>query len=135
MSSFVCSLIPMQTASRLQLLYVMLEVSTFYKTSIWDKHIKLLHDNIDAQYIVTELYDKAIFYDKGLASVILLLEEVKKKFPEYTIKYNEREFFEKISSSLAWNQLLDDEEYFQLHSNLLCGFPGLILVCNKMNWL
>lgn len=135
LSSFVCSLIPIQTASRLQMLYVMLEISTFYKTSIWDNHITLLYKNIDVQSIIKDLYDKAIFYDKGLASIILLLEGIKKKFPNYTIEYDERMFFEKISNSLAWNQLLVDEDYFQQHSNLFCGFPGLILVCNKMNWL
>lgn len=135
LSYFVCSLIPMQMASRLQLLYVMLKISTFYNTDIWHKHIKLLHENIDAHVLLKESYDKALFYDKGLASVILLLDGLNKEFPQFIINYNEKDFYEKIATSLAWKQLFMDDDYFQLHSSLFCGYPGLILVCNKKKWL
>ena len=63
----------------------------------------------------------------GYASLYFLLEGLKRDFPEYTIPFNPHLIYDRIISSDAWDALMENEYYYNIHRGLLNGFPGTVL--------
>lgn len=135
LTDFVCALVPVPVASKLQLLYVMLKINEFYSSPEWNNHIRLLHTTLSVEGLCENTFGQALYYDQGLAGSIMLLHYLNTNYPEYAIPGNQDMLWHKIAESEAWDHLLQDGEYLQKHHNLFCGYPGIVLTCYKMKWL
>ena len=74
-----------------------------------------------------EIKGKDIYISNGYASLYFLLEGLKRDFPEYTIPFNPHLIYDRIISSDAWDALMENEYYYNIHRGLLNGFPGTVL--------
>ena len=125
----ILSRFPVLHTNRLSLLCKILPLIPYMQNPQWKKYVNLLQREISLPIIFEqETKNKHIFISNGLSMVYLLLNYLKENYSEYEISYNTQDFYNKIISSDAWNSLLVKDYFFNIHSGLLNGFPGVQLV-------
>lgn len=94
----------------------------------WQRYVNELRKSINLDIIYNrEIKGKDIYISNGYASLYFLLEGLKRDFPEYTIPFNPHLIYDRIISSDAWDALMENEYYYNIHRGLLNGFPGTVL--------
>jgi hypothetical protein len=121
--------LPLMHTNRLYLLCGILQLIPYMQNTQWKDYSNLLKKEITLPIIFEqEMKNKHIFISNGLSMVYLLLYYLEKNYPDNKIEYNTQDFCRKIVSSESWNSLLKHDYYFNIHSGLLNGFPGVQLV-------
>ncbi|GHV40068.1 hypothetical protein FACS1894179_06010 [Bacteroidia bacterium] len=129
----VLSAFPVLHSNRLYLLWGMNAIQRQIKSKNWEKHIRLIHDQIDVDIILNqELRDKNIFVNNGYASIYYLMISLKNYFSPEQIKLYSERTLQKIESSAMWN-VLQESQYFDRHKGLLSGFSGTALILNLIH--
>jgi len=125
----IFSQLPVLHANRLYLLCGILPLVAHMKNHKWKHFADLLKKEINLQTILDkEMKNKHIFVSNGLSMIYLLLYYLENKYPEYKISYIPQIFYDKISTSEAWESLVKRDYFFKIHRGLLNGFPGVQLV-------
>ncbi len=129
LSPTVCSIFPILHSNRLFLLWGMDSINKIFRIESWEQHINLLYNSIDISIIVnTELKDKNIYFNNGVASLYFITKNLKQYFNN-----NEQELYKhKILSAQAWELLQTDEKYFNSHIGLFNGFCGSMIALYDM---
>lgn len=113
--------------NRLYLLWSVLPYLSYSPT--WEKYIFNLKESIDLDIIFEkEIKGKNIYISNGYAFLYILLENLMQNYPEYAIPFNPRLIYDNIISSEAWESLIKNEYYYNIHKGLYNGFPGTLLV-------
>lgn len=129
----ILSHFPRLHANRLYLLCGLLPLLPYMKNPCWKEHALLLQKHIDLRVIFDqEMKNKHIFVSNGLSAIYLLLYYLETHYPAYKISYSCRDFYETIRASDAWESLVKHDYFFNIHSGLLNGFPGVRLVLSHM---
>lgn len=129
----ILSRIPVLHANRLYLLCGILSLVPYMQNPRWKDYADLLQKEINLQMIFErEMKNKHIFISNGLSMIYLLLYYLKKYYPTYAIPFTSGDFYDKIVSSEAWDSLLKQDYYFNIHCGLLNGFPGVQLVLSHI---
>jgi hypothetical protein len=125
----IISLIPILHSHKVYLIFGMSLLAKGFNISLWHKHIGLLRREIDIDYIFTnELKDKNIFFKDGISGMVFLLAEYNKSVEnDEKIEYNSEYIRNRIKTSKAWDDLIDNEQFFRANSGLN-GFCGLSLL-------
>ena len=94
----------------------------------WHRYVDELRKSIDLNRIYEEeVKGRNIYISDGYAALYFLLEAVNKEIPEYAIPFNPRSIYDRILSSDAWDALIENKYYYDIHRGLLNGFPGVEL--------
>lgn len=127
------STIPLLHSNRLYLLWGMISLQKYIQDKNWEKHIKLIKEQIDIEVILnSELRDKNIFFNDGYASVYMLIMSLDNLFSFPLIERYTNRIYQKIWRSSIW-QRLQDTKYFNAYRGLCSGFCGTILILNKID--
>lgn len=129
----ILSRVPLLHMNRLYLLCGILPLVPYMHNPQWKDYADLLHREIKlSQIFEREIKNKHIFVSNGLAMAYLLLYYLEKNHPEYKITYNPIDFYDKIMCSEAWEALAGKNYFFNVHSGLVNGFPGVQLVLSHI---
>ena len=122
------SQMPRLHLNRLYLLWGVWAVEAELQSPAWTSYAEALYRNIDLTRISREeLRERHIYASDGLSFFYALVENLRATRPGYRFDYSPREVYERLTTSDAWDALLRDEFYFQIHRGLLNGFPGVVL--------
>ncbi|MGE4331436.1 hypothetical protein SDC9_19702 [bioreactor metagenome] len=125
----VLSIIPISHANRLYLLWGMNALNSRINNQNWYKHILLLRNNIDVNYMLAhELKDKNIFFNNGVTSIHCLLKSLRNYFTDEDLKLYEQKIRKKIEESSIWASLLNENEYFETYKGLYGGYCSIPLI-------
>jgi len=128
----ILSKIPILHANRLYLLYAMDNINKKIEMKGWNKHIKLLAQESDIEYIIESELADDIFFSNGLPAVYVLLSNLGEYFASDRIcKYN-KHIISKIEKSPVWGKLLNDEDYLKQKSGLFSGYTGTSILLHKI---
>ena len=126
LSLYMFSHLPHLHLNRLYLLWGILPLRNC--SPDWQRYVNELRKSINLDIIYNrETKGKDIYISNGYASLYFLLEGLKRDFPEYTIPFNPHLIYDRIISSDAWDALMENEYYYNIHRGLLNGFPGTVL--------
>ena len=126
LSLYMFSLLPHLHLNRLYLLWGMLPLRDC--SPDWQRYVDELRKSINLDIIYNrEIKGRDIYISNGYASLYFLLEGLNKDFPKYTIPFNPHLIYDRIISSDAWDALMENEYYYNIHRGLLNGFPGTVL--------
>ena len=126
LSLYMFSHLPHLHLNRLYLLWGILPLRDC--SPDWQRYVNELRKSINLDIIYNrEIKGKDIYISNGYASLYFLLEGLKRDFPEYTIPFNPHLIYDWIISSDAWDALMENEYYYNIHRGLLNGFPGTVL--------
>lgn len=126
LSLYMFSHLPHLHLNRLYLLWGILPLRNC--SPDWQRYVNELRKSINLDIIYNrEIKGKDIYISNGYASLYFLLEGLKRDFPEYTIPFNPHLIYDRIISSDAWDALMENEYYYNIHRGLLNGFPGTVL--------
>lgn len=125
-SSYLFSHIPYMHLNRLYLLWGILPAKNL--STAWQYYIEWLRKNIVLDKILAEeMKGRSIYINNGIPFLYILLESLKREYPEYAFNYSPLLIYERIIQSDAWSELESKDYYYQIHQGLLNGFPGSVL--------
>jgi len=121
-SGLILSRIPVLHSNRLYLLWSLLHLKEATGFDTWDEQIDILTKYIDYKRIIyTELQDKDVFIQDGVAGIYLLLCALKDT--SSSILFDKKLFRKRIEESGIWK----DEQAFK-NLGLINGFSGLLWI-------
>jgi len=123
--------LPSLHSHRLFLLWSVLPLSSLSED--WEKYVNSLSDSIDFKVIIDEeMKDRNIFLTNGLASIFMLYDSIKSQNPSLSLDFDVPCLYDRMINSNAWDTLLGTDHFFRIHKGLVTGFPGVVLVLNKI---
>lgn len=133
--SFILSIMPILHSNRLYLLCGIIRLLPFVNNVRWIEYANQLKKGINMSYILkSEMKNKHIFISNGLSMIYMLLYYLDKNYPDYRIAYDSFIITDMIHESEAWDSLIKNEYFFNIHNGLLNGFPGVhLLLLNMKN--
>lgn len=127
------STIPILTSNRLLLLWGMQSVNRVMDLKEWSKHSQLIFDSLDIEFMINyEFRDKNIFFNEGLTSIFMIINDLSGYFSSNQICAYKHMIIKKILSSDSW-RLMEDENFFRMKKGLLSGYCGTSLLVNHIN--
>lgn len=134
LAPIILSRFPILNSNRLFLLWGILSITPCLQSSVWDKYAKLLRENIDVNEIInSEMKNKNIFIGNGLSAIYLLLHSINTNSPQYEFNFSAQIIHTKILKSDAWDAMLHQNYYYNMHKGLFNGFLGVHLVSHLIN--
>ena len=128
LSPRILSRLPLLHSNRLFLLWGLLTLKKVTKLKTWDQQIDYFTNNINVNEILfSELRNKNVFINDGIASIYLLLLDVNKAIP-HPIKFDLTLIYRKIISSQIWEEYLEINSTIYQPLGLMRGVAGIMLV-------
>lgn len=128
----VLSIIPILQCNKLYLLWGIDALNKQIKNIDWERHILLLKTNINIEHIFCkEIRNKNIYFNDGLTSIYYLIDTLSDYFDNNKINIAKKQIVDKIKSSNAWEQLKENQQYFEMHTGLFNGFIGTSILLKK----
>lgn len=130
LSYHVLTIFPRLNFNRLYLLWAMDYLNTLKKDKAWEKHIKLLHNQLDVNCIIDdEIPNYNIFFNDGLVSIHKLLTSLKCYFSTAQMVQFEQNIRHKIVRSGAWDKFSTN---WTTSFGLYDGYSGTVLSLNTI---
>lgn len=126
LNPLVCTLVPILQCNRAFLLFGLNSVLEIEKLPLWEKHAKLLAENICIETIINqEFSDKNIFLTKGLAGALIVIKEIAALLQDKNILYTPDFRSSKIVQSAIWNEIQNKEKISPNMIGFVNGLSGL----------
>jgi hypothetical protein len=128
----IVSKIPYLHSCRLFMLWVMRLINSKLQNSDWERHIRMIKENMDIHSILEdEMKGRDIYFSCGLPAVYFLLSQTANCFSDSELQSYYHSIFEKITVSEEWERLEKDENYFKTKTGLYSGYCGTALLLNQ----